>query len=187
MKPQRLTIAGWLSIVNAVITLPLFVFSLVLDALGGPAAKALSVLLTIATTALFIYVFTTLKDLLHARFDFHDTDTLISVLIMASVVVAAINLLSTVFSSLEAVIRWLSVLSLIPFGVIFIVFAVKLLNLRDNLFGMLKPLSYLTIATGLCFGTIILIPFGLLTSAASDIILGMVFFRAGRSSNAPAA
>ena len=68
-------------------------------------------------------------------------------------------------------------LALIPFGIIFIVFAIKLLRLPDNLFGLLKPFSYTSIATGFCFATIFLIPLGLVASTIADMILAIIFFR----------
>jgi hypothetical protein len=185
LEPQRLALAGWLSIINAVLTIPTVLLSMFLGAFDGLFARTLSALLTMATTGLFIYVFSVLKELFDDRLIFHDTDVLITVLIRVSIFVAGLSVLGTVVPRLESIVGWFSVLALVAFGVLFIVFGVKLLNMRDTLFGMAKPLAVLTIATGLCFGTIVLIPFGLLASIVRDVVLGVIFFRAAAPASAP--
>lgn len=72
----------------------------------------------------------------------------------------------------------ISFFAIIPLGVISIVFAVKLLHLPDDLFGLLTPFSYTIIASGMCYASIILSPLGIIGEAAAGVILGMIFFRA---------
>jgi hypothetical protein len=90
--------------------------------------------------------------------------------------------------------------ALLPFGLIFlgllvlcgvvtgilsIVFAVKLLRLQDDLFGLLKPYAYATMASAVCLATVILAPVGMLVDAAATVMLGVIFLRAARGLPAP--
>lgn len=179
---ERLNVAGWLSITNAVVTIPLVVISVFLVAIGGAGGKIIQAALTLASLGLFVYIFWSLRNLLNSRFQFHDVDTYISALIWGNVVISILSVLSLVGGGLEIAVNLLSIVALIPFGIVLIVFAIRILRLSDDLSGFLKPFSYTSIATGVCFATIILIPLGLIASAASDVILGMIFFRAAERS-----
>ena len=72
----------------------------------------------------------------------------------------------------------MSLVLFVPYNIIVIVFGIKLMKFEDDLFGLLKPLVFVTIASGVLRATIILAPLGLLAHIASLIILGMVFLRA---------
>lgn len=179
ISQQRLNVAGWLSVTSAVLSIPILILSVML----GPASESLgartgSALLTVASTALFVYVFSTLRALLIGRYAFHETSGLITILIVGNVVIAAFSVLGVLSFAIETAVSVLSLIAIVPFGIIFIVFAIKLLRLPDNLHGMLKPFCYLSIATGFCFATVLLIPLGVLASAVSDILLAIIFFRA---------
>ena len=67
-----------------------------------------------------------------------------------------------------------------PLGVIYVFLGIKLLNCEDNLFGYLKPFSYLTIATGIMTAVVVLVFFGFITAIISDIILALIFFKAAK-------
>lgn len=177
MNQGQIRLAGWLSIINAVLTIPLVIIYVALGTQSGQGAQMISVILTVVSAFLSIYIMSSLKGLLGEWYRFHETDGLITALISFNVVLAVLNVLGTLITPLETTIVWLSAPAIVALGAIFIVFAIKLLRLQDNLYGMLKPFSYLSIATGICFATIILLPLGLLTSIVSDILLGMIFFR----------
>jgi hypothetical protein len=177
MDQGQMRLAGWLSIINAVLTIPLAVISFALGTRSGQESQVISVILTVASAFLFTYIMSSLKSLLGQCYRFHETDGLITALIVLNVVLAVVSILGEIIAPLKTTIAWLLVISIVPLGVIFIVFAIKLLRLQDNLYGMLKPFSYLSIATGVCFATIVLLPLGLLTSIVTDILLGMIFFR----------
>ena len=66
----------------------------------------------------------------------------------------------------------------IAFGIVSCVFGAVLLRLHDNLFGLLKPLSYATITGGVSFAAVVLFPIGLIAFMVRDVILGIIFFRA---------
>ena len=186
LSQQRLSLAGWLSVTNAVLTIPILILSLILaaasqaspSAASGFGARILSALLTLASTAVLVYIFSTLRVLLVEGYSFHETSGLITMLIAVNVVFAAFQVLGVLSPAIETVVSILSMVAMVPLGIIFIVFAIKLLRLPDNLHGMLKPFAYTSIATGFCFATILLSPVGVLTSVASDIFLAIIFFRA---------
>ncbi len=72
----------------------------------------------------------------------------------------------------------MSLVLFVPYNIIVIVFGILLMKFEDDLFGLLKPLLFMTIASGVLGATVILAPLGLLAHIASLIILGMAFLRA---------
>jgi uncharacterized membrane protein len=98
-------------------------------------------------------------------------------LIYAYVALSALQVLGAVIPPLQATVGIVGLVAIVPLGIISIVFAVKLLRLPNNLHGMLKPFSYMSIATGFCYALIILMPLALLTSVIADIILGIIFLQ----------
>jgi hypothetical protein len=178
MTAERLRLAGWLSITNAVLTIP----SVALELARHTSAAAYevkigSLLLGIAGLLLSIYILVALKELLNTRFGFHDTDTLISIFIWATIALTAITIFGVVFPELEEATRFVVVTVVVPLGVVMIVFGRKLTRLPNTLHGLLKPFAYAQIASGFCFATVMLAPLGVLASAVGDVILGMIFLR----------
>jgi hypothetical protein len=173
----QLTLAGWLSITNAAVTIPIVILSVFMAVKGGSGAKITQVVLTLISLGLFVYVFSSLKRLLNFLFQFHDVDTYILLLIWGNVGFSILGALSLGSGKLETVVSVLSVVAFIAFGILFMIFAIRILRLSDNLFGLLKPFSYISIGTGICFATLVLFPLGLIGSIASDVILGIIFFK----------
>jgi len=173
---EQLNFSGWLAIVSAFVTLIVFIMTIK----DVTETKAIKVLLTLISLGAFVYIFLCLRKLFNMRFKFHDVDTYISVLIWGNVVLSILNLLSLVRSELEASLIGFLMGAFILLQIIYIVFAIRILRLPDNLFGLLKPFSYTSIASGICLASIILIPVGFIVSAAADVILGIIFFRAAK-------
>ena len=86
---------------------------------------------------------------------------------------------------LESFVRVLSILTFIPFGILDIMLGTRLLQIPGNLYGLLKPFSYILITSGVCFITVILSPVGYTAEAVSDGMLGIIFFRAAEQSVSP--
>jgi len=72
---------------------------------------------------------------------------------------AGLDLLGAIVPPLDSTADWLVGIAVVPLALINVVFAIKLLRLPDSLYGMLPPL-------------------GLIGSAVSYVILGIVFLRA---------
>jgi hypothetical protein len=174
----ELTLAGWLSITNAIFAIPSIAMSWFLDTVGGAGARLSQAILTLVSLGLFLYIIIFLRKLLNYRFQFHHADIYISLLIWGNVILAAFSLLALGSQGLEWFMNILSIVSFIIFGILSIIFATRLLRFPGNLYGLLKPFCYTTIASGICFITIFLAPVGVIVGAVSDVILGIIFFRA---------
>ena len=175
----QLTLAGWLSITNAIFAIPSIAMSWFLDTIGGAGAKLSQAILTLVSLGLFLYVIISLRKLLNYRFQFHEADIYITLLIWGNVVLAAFSLLALGSQGFEWFMNMLSIVSFIIFGILAIMFATRLLRLPGNLYGLVKPFCYTTIASGICFITVFLAPVGIIAGAVADVILGVIFFRAG--------
>jgi len=178
MTKERLNRAGWLSITSAIFAIPYIVMSMYLDTIEGTGAKLSQAILTIVSLGLFIYIVSSLKKLINSRFQFHDVDIYISLLIWGNVILCILSILSLESIRLEFVFRYLSMIALIIFGILSIMFATRLLRLSGNLYGLLKTFCYTQIVCGICFITVFLLPAGIIVGAVSDVILGVIFFRA---------
>ncbi len=178
MTKEKLNVAGWMSITNAVISIPILGLTIFLEGASSGGAILLQLLLALVNIGLFVYIVSSFKELLNDYFDFHATDTLIQMQIWISIASSILTLLMLLIPSLKTVVGIISIVLMICYGIISIVFSIKLLKLQDNLSGLLKPFVYTSIATGFCFATIILIPLAVLTNAAVDIMLGIIFMKA---------
>lgn len=181
LSRKQLDVAGWLSVISAVVAIPLIGISVALEE-GGVVSRTINNLLTILDVGLFVYIFSIFKQLLSTLFNFHAIDSLILLLIWANIIASALSV-SPLPVLEEGVMAFaltaLMVLAVIALGVVYIVFAMKLLTLPHNLFGLLKPFCYTSICEGFCLAMIILIPIGLVASLVSSLMLAIIFFRAG--------
>ena len=178
MTKEQLHLAGWLSITSALFTIPSIVMVWFLESMEGSGAKVSQAILTAVDLGLFLYVISSLKKLLNSRFQFHDVDIYISLLIWGNVILCILSILSLGSIRLEFVFRYLSMIALIIFGILSIMFATRLLRLSGNLYGLLKAFCYAQIVCGICFITVFLFPAGVIAEAIADVILGVIFFRA---------
>lgn len=184
ISTQRLNRAAWLSITIAALSIPILALSVIIGAaaaFGGFSAfqaRTAIALLTVGSAALFVYVFSTFRMLMEDKYGFRDTSDLIRILIVINVVIAVLSVASIPSAKVESTVGWLTLIAIIPLGIIYIVFGIKLLRLPQDLHRMLKPFSYTAIATGFCYATILLIPAGMLVGAVNAIILAIIFFRA---------
>lgn len=179
MTPEQFIRAGRLAIVNAVITIPLFLLSIMLGLQSDYGARALQTMLVVATTLLFVYILLALKEFINSRHAFHDTDILIKIQIWANIALTIFSMLGLLSQSLQEAEGIFALFLIVPLGIVQAIFGYRLLRLPDKLHGRLKPFCWLSIATGFCFAVVILIPLGLLTSAAADVLLGLILIRAG--------
>jgi hypothetical protein len=180
MTNERLTLTGWLAIIEAVLSIPIAGLDIFAGAQPRAELKLIAVPLNLIPFALRVYVLVSFKSLLNSHFHFHDTDLLIQVLIGLNVVAALLSIIVLLnvaleTPALETVVRVVGVLLMSPFGIMIIVFGIKLLRLPDPLHGLLKPYAYTTIAAGFCIGIIVLFPVGFLIGSVAGILLGMIF------------
>lgn len=194
MEKNTYTQAGWLAIGAAVLSLPVMFLSFMVDVLTRKGAEMLPVFLlllasvTVIQAAMQVYAFARLRHLLNERFGFHAVDTLIIAIIVMTIALVSVAITARVAyasgllsAALVPVALGAIVFLGVPFAVLGIVFAVKLLSLQDDLHGLLKPYAYTSIAASICFATIILAPVGMIVAAVSTAILGAIFLRADRA------
>jgi hypothetical protein len=178
LKRGQLDLAGWCSITNALIAIPSLAMSWFLETVKGIGPRLSQAILTVVGLGLFLYVISSLRQLLNGRFKFHDVDTYISLMIWGNVVLAILSLLSLGTGKLESFMEILTVAALIVFGILSIMFATRLLRLSGDLYGLLKPFCYVTVGSGICLATVFLLPVAITAGAIADVILGVIFFRA---------
>jgi len=159
------TLAGWLSILQAVIILPKVGADLFVEfmTLSGYGILQLFIGFHVVSKLLGIYVLFMFRRLLNERHSFHNVDKLINALICCYAAAALIGVVDLVLNP--------------QFNVIFAL-PIILLKLESNLSGLLKPYVYTTIA-GAVFGvTIVLGEYGRPIFMVSLILLGMILIRA---------
>ena len=181
----QLNLAGWLSITNAIFTIPAIAMSFFLESMEGTEARFVQAVLVVVSLGLFVYILLSLKQLLNSRFRFHDVDIFISYLLWGNLSLSLFHILSLVNKEFESAVSILSVMAYIFFGILSIMFATRLLKLPDTLYGLLKPYCKITIVSGVCFITILLLPVGILAGAITDVILGVIFLRAAEQPPSP--
>jgi hypothetical protein len=178
LNSKSLKLAGWFSIVSAVVTLPMMALSLYSGFMAeeNTSISSLEVIFSIAYTILYVYIFLVFRRLLNEKSGFHEVDRYITTLIALNVVLTALCLLMLLFPELEETASIVVLVLMVPMGVVATIFGIKLLNCSDNLFGYLKPFAYLNLATGLMLVSVFLMLFTMLTSIAADVVLAIIFF-----------
>ena len=182
LNSKNLRLAGWLTILSAIVALPLAAFGLFSGFMADKSTLwiYLEVIFNVAYTALFVYIFVMMRRLLNEKAGFHGADGYITTMIALNVVIAALAALASIFPEAEVVISVAVLVMLVPAGVVAVIFGVKLLKCPDDLFGHLKPFAYLMIVSGVMLATVILVPFSMLTSIAADVVLALIFFKSAR-------
>ncbi len=182
LTEKNLNLAGWIAIASAVLAIPL----VALDIMSGVAEDEsvamllLETILSMGALILYVYILIMLRRLLNEMANFNKVDKYITLLIWFNVIVTVIGVMALPVTELQVIIGVAVLLLLIPLGIIYVVVGVKLLHCEDDLFGYLKPYSYLTIATGVMIAVIVLVPFGIITSIIADVILALIFFKAAK-------
>jgi hypothetical protein len=172
-------LAGWLSILQAVIILPKVGVDLFVKYLtsSGYGILQLFIGFDVVSKLLGIYVLFMFRRLLNERHSFHNADKLINALILCYAAFALIWVLDLVLNSQFNVLFALPIIYVLS-SLISIVYAIRLLKLESNLSGLLKPYVYTTIAGGVFGVTIVLGEYGRPIFMVSLILLGMILIRA---------
>jgi hypothetical protein len=173
------TLAGWLSIFQAVILLPKSGLGLYLEIMSLSSSFLVQLITALHVIGMLVGIFVlfTFQRYLNECFDFHKVDFLINILILSYASAAIIGTMGLIMLSQESVI----IATLIVYGfssLVSILYAVRLLELKSNLSGLLKPYAYTTIASGICGATIVLGHVGNLIYMVSLIFLGIILIRA---------
>jgi hypothetical protein len=199
MLEDRYEIAGWVTVASAALMIVGGVLGVFVSLIGASFSliNPILVVMTILQIGCSVYGFLWFKRLLNNRFDFHDVDTLIILLIVGGILLGIIGMVFRSFVGvnfdehlsrqealaivLPGLIAMVSVG--VPMGVFGIMFGVRLLRLKDPLFGYLKPLAYIQIVGSSLMLTFILAPVGGLVLLAGEILQAMILL--GSAKHAP--
>ncbi len=176
MTRRRFTVSAWLAMASAYATVPMAYLAFMLEGRGDTVGTAMQVGLQVVGTLLFVAVTLILKRVLDRLFSFHDTDRNIDLMVMATVGAGGFLMGGLFFPGIRGSTEIAAVVLLVFQGVVQLQFGYKLLKLRNNLGGMLKPFCLLNMATGLCISSIMLILPGILLGALSDLMLATIYF-----------
>jgi hypothetical protein len=179
MTGARLETAGWLGMASAVLTIPLVLAEATAQA---DEPRLVRDLLGLFTTGISVYLYLTLRELLQVRFAFHEADTAIGFLVGMSIALFALNLLAHVATRppSETLLGLVFTAAAAAAGGGLIIFALRLLRLRDRLYGYLRPYAFANIALGVCLASVILVPLGIVVSVVADTLMALIFFAAAR-------
>jgi hypothetical protein len=190
MNENRYSLAGWVAIAQAIV-FPLAFFMAIAQGLIGAALFGYhgpsfgpGDLLFVLFTVMWAYTLWMFRVYLNERFDYHDLDFLITAAICITVLLQMISfglqgiafglapIAGTVFIVLYLMF---AVFAMITAGVLDILIAVKLLQIRQAGNDLLKAFAYLTMAVGVLEVTVILSPLAFVLVPVYSVILGMIF------------
>jgi len=196
-NPGNYELVGWLSITSAILLFPAVVLGIVLEVSRKPAILIFLVpyvLLIGLSMGLSLYALYRFKGLLNDRFQFHDVDNIIKAILILGGVMGVVATGAKVLGTFARIrvddpiallpmalgaVVFFAIVGL-PLAILSIVFAVRLLRLKDDLFGLLKPYAYTTIVAAALFATFLLAFLGFFLDAACSVMLGIIFLRAAR-------
>jgi len=178
--PSNFIVAGWASVLSALGLIPVVALTVAISFF--PENRILQILndgLSLVTAGLGIYVLMSLKRLLHVH-AFQALDFILALLIGGIVTGAVVELVGTLVVAPELAAGVQLTFAMVM-GLISGVLGFKILPAAEVLPGPVKPFAYLTMLSGVCLVTIILLPVGVLASMAGDIALALMFFRASEA------
>lgn len=192
MDENRYSLAGWLAITQAILFPVAFVISIAQGVFGlaafgyrGPTFGP-SDLLFIIFTGISVYTLTMFRRLLNERYNYHGVDTLILLAICWGIVFQISSLALRIWvvaiwpvsqTTLNIVFLTFFAVSMIAAGIIDILIAVKLLQIRQSVNELVRAFTYITLASGLAEVSVVLAPIALFLVPVWCVILGLIFFK----------
>lgn len=190
MDENQYSLAGWVAIAQAII-FPLALFMAIAQGLVGAAVFGYhgpsfgpSDLLFMLFTVMWAYTLWMFRVYLNERYDYHDLDFLIAAAICVTVLLqmASFGLRGIAFglapiAGTVFIVLYLmfAAFAMITAGVLDILIAVKLLQIRRGDNDLLKAFAYITMAVGVLEVTVILSPLAVVLVPVYCVILGMIF------------
>jgi hypothetical protein len=192
MDENRYQLAGWLAITQAILFPLAFVISIAQGLIGvaafgyrGPVFGP-SDLLFIIFTGISVYTLTMFRRFLNERYNYHGVDTLILLAICWGIVFQISSLALRIWvitiwpvseTALNIVYLTFFAVSMIVAGIVDILIAVKLLQIRQSVNELVRAFTYITLASGLAEVSVVLAPIALFLVPVYCVILGLIFFK----------
>lgn len=181
MLPAKLRLAGYVSLFNALITLPVFFYSLLLEGNKRAISSGLQlILISAGCTAIAVFLMVSLRKYVLIKKGFDSIKKPILFLIIGYLISFVLSTVNMIFPSGEKMAALIAVVSLIILGLLQVHLGIRLFHLDHSLNGFRKPYSILLIVTGLLTASIALSPIAMFSSAVSDIMLGTIFLQAAK-------
>jgi len=178
MKAKSYRAAGW----AASIAVMAFVFEIALSfalqipAYGDVTSPPLVALAMVIHIAFASYAMYRLRSFLNERYEFHEADSLILLLVGGGIVLGLI-LVGSMFFLEPTASMFLKLGVGVPLGVISMLFGYRLIAVNGTIGGLKKPLAYSHIIAPACFLSVVLAPIGLLIMLLAGVLLALIFFR----------
>jgi hypothetical protein len=196
MEDKKWMHAAWMAIGAAVLMPANFLLGILADlsAHSGPAGVVVAVtalIVGIAAAGLSLIAMYRFRELLNERYEYHGIDALITFVIIAIVALngfLVVGRLSTALLGTGDVTIAAALIAVVPIvligvatGIVNIILGIKLLSLESDPQHLIRPYAVVSILTGACFALVLLAPLGYLMLIAGNIVLALMFFRAGES------
>ncbi|MGD8330577.1 MAG: hypothetical protein PVJ49_14180 [Acidobacteriota bacterium] len=194
MDDKKWKHAAWMAIGAAALTPANILLSFLADLpISGEATMLVLPLATIVATAaaaLSLIALYRFRELLNERYDYHGIDGLVTFVIFAIAGLTAIGIvgraLLAVLGIRAAHAPMIAIVFVAPIiligivvGIVSIILGVKLFSLQNDLQYLIRPYAVISIIGGACFATIILAVLGALMIIAENVVLALLFLRAG--------
>lgn len=141
--------------------------------------NTLSLVLNIVYAIIWVYAYTVLKSLLRYS-KVTDMEGVLNWVIGILVVSTALSTVIGLKMMPDGVALVLNMLTIMVAGALLIMLGIKFLNIKSEFYGKKTALGYLNIFAGVCFASIILVPFGLILQVITDIYTATLFDRASK-------
>jgi hypothetical protein len=180
MNTNRYSLAAWASVASVLVFVPEIIFTFIYDAGFSAGAQGLGPVaaLLLIKTALSAYALYRLRDYLNERFEFHQVDTLVMLMIIGGILFSLVATAARAWSGEMA--TWASMGMLLgvglPLGAITMLFGYRIRRVNGRLGGFKNAFAYMNMGAPLCFLTVVLAPLGLVLMAASQVLLALIFF-----------
>jgi hypothetical protein len=185
MVDSRFKTTAFICFFTAILGIPMFIFG-ILTALKLSAIWMIFFRIPLAIVYLVfaIYILLQLERLLVERYHLDNIRIMIKSIIIMCIIFFAADIFFTIlqiFTNDQGTIRLLINVFYIPMlllaGIIYCIYGVRLLELKDQSSGLYRIYAIMQIITSVCLFTIILFPIGQLISIVAVIVLGMIFLK----------
>lgn len=180
LKPATLKAAGILAIASAMLTLPMFLISFMLEGRYDMTARFIHLALQSVGTVIFVLLITSLLFFLNRNCRFYRVNPHILGLIAINLVYAAASYVSIFSQQGEEQMRPYMMVMVSLLGIIQAGLGWRLFDLENDLFGMKQPYCWLNVVTGVFFASVLMIPIAIITSAVADVMLGTILIMEAR-------
>jgi hypothetical protein len=178
MENNRFAVAGWVSILIAVLTLPSSFMHLMIDIKHIRWVLPFSAGLDIVMLGMTIFVLVNVREWLNKVYDFHDLDVIIPLIIAGNIVILPPVLAARIFDFGESYFYLIPVYAVVAvLSILMIVFSARFLRVEGRMRGLKKPIAYIGIAIAVCFLTFILIPLGMVLGLAYNLLIGLALLQ----------